>query len=588
MPATAGSPDTLVLILLVVSSLALVSVFGARNQAQAMDSAAVMLGVAGLIACIALVVRPLEGLAGVSRLAMAWGAFLAWGLVSTVFSGRVWASLVGEVTGLLGWLTLAAFTAVALAAASRPLAVRRLLAVAAPVIVFAQTAATLVQLAMSANPRGSLPNSTYLGEAVLLLLPFTLNEDSGGFDLRRRDRYALAASAVVVLAAAGSRVAAAVALAWFLWVLVGRSGLARRVRIAASIALIVTVTAGALVFARAEVLGSAGIETLGARPQMWRVAALAVAKRPLVGYGPDGFVAGGATVTTPDYAREHAVLVFRPGAVDPHNLLVWVAVSTGLVGLALFVWAFLELALVWRARARSGEEVASAAWAVCGVGAVLLTAPLALQVVPLLALVVGASVGGVRDQTPLARRTPARVAGAGAVVALGVASVLLAANTGTRLTLEEHGPQVSSARTGLAQAATDLWRFDPHLAHLASLHWGWAAAGDPRVAAGQPDLRAIESAVAMDARDPFVAFERARTLRFYGAPAADVEAAFLATFKRWSLFPLARAEYAVFLAQAGRVDEAREQIAIAELVGDDDPDRHRAVATARELIEAVR
>jgi hypothetical protein len=152
--------------------------------------------------------------------------------------------------------------------------------------------------------------------------------------------------------------------------------------------------------------------------------------------------------------------------------------------------------------------------------------------------------------------------------------------------LEEHGPEVSPVRASAAQAATDFWRLDPHLAHLASLPWGWAATVDPAVAAARPDLAAVERAFAVDLRDPFVALERARTLRYYGEPPETIQAAFADTLDRWSLFPVARAEFARFLAEQGRYKEAREHIAVAELVEDGDPERLSALESARELIES--
>ncbi len=572
--------DPFAVALIVFAVLGLVSLAGARVQAQAMDEGAVVLGLAGLVAAVSFV---RSGAVAVPRfrLGIAWTAFLAWALVCAALSGRVWASLVGEVTNLLGWCSLAALTAVVMAASSRATSVRGLLAFIAPIVVFGQTAATLVQLALGTTPRGSLPNSTYLGEAVLLLLPFVLEDDGGKDVIGRPQRVALAVSAVVTLAAAGSRVAAIAGVVWLVWALVTRRDVTMRFRVLVAAGLVVAVAVGGLVFARAEVLGSLGADTLGERPQMWRAVALAVAARPLLGYGPDGFVAGGVAVTTPELARREPVLVYRPGAVDPHDVLAWVAVSTGAIGLALFVWALAEIGLAWRRGTKDGVRVGPAAWAVGTTAMVLLTAPLAIQVVPLMGLVLGVSLA------PAARGSvvPASARGLSAArfagpVAVGFAALVLALNAGTRLPLEVHDAQVSPRLVRFAQAATDVWRFDPHLAHLASLHWGWVAASDRGVAATQPDLAAIERAVAVDSRDPFVALEYARTLRFYGADTATVERAFLAAFERWELYPLARAEYAILLAEAGRDAEAREQIEIAKLVEDRDADRRDAIAAA--------
>ncbi len=564
--------------LLALCVVALVVTVGARPQANAVDGALITMGLVALVAVLGLASRP-DALVPRDRLGIAWAAFLGWALLCALVSGRVWASLVGEVTSLLGLFTLVGLTLAAAAAARFGDDARRALELVAPVAVFVQIAATVAQLALGARPRGTLPNSTYLGEAIVILLPFVLAEDPGGLRLERRHRLWLAGAAVITLAAAGSRTAALAATGWFLWALVSRSGLSRALKLAAITLTVVTVALGAFTFARGEVLGTAGIETLGERPRMWRTAALAAAGRPLVGYGPDGFTAGGVAVTTPERARDGGALIFRPGSVDPHNLAVWVLVSTGVFGLGLFAWALVELVLRWRRAFRDGRDVAPGVFAVVGAVAVFLTAPAALQVLPLFGYVVGVSLrrGEERSGTGVPRTVGWVLIGAGALVALAMAG-----NAATRLALEDHGADVSPAKVGLAQAATVWWPFDAHLAHLASLHWGWTAVADPTVAMRQPDLVAIERAVELDSRDPFVSLEHARTLRFYGAPDEAVEGAFLETLRRWELFPIARAEYATFLARAGRTDEARAQLDVATLVEDPHPRFAATLQTARD------
>ena len=576
--------DAVSVALVAAAVLGLVSIAGASSEAQAMDETAIVLGVIGVVAAAALAVRP-QVLAPRSRLGIAVVAFVVWLFVAASVSGRGWSAFMGQPMSLLGWLTVAAVTLVAAAASTRGEALRRMLEAVAPFVVFAQTAATLVQLAMMAKARGSLPNSTYLGEALVLLLPFALAEESGAH-LSRTARYSLVGASIVALVASGSRVAGVVAIAWFVWVLVKRTTWAARTKTLATAGLLVAVVAAGLVFARAEVLGSAGVETLGERPQMWSAAATAVAARPLVGYGPDGFVAGGASVTTPELALTGGTIMeFRTGAVDPHSLPVWVAVSGGLVGLALFLWGAVEVALAWRARARAGEDVAPEVWAVMGAVAIFCTAPAALQVLPLFAVVLGMSLA-----RPHAERVAAggasRVAGWAVAAVLGGAALVLAANAATRMSLENHGPEVSPGRTTAAQSASDLWRFDPHLAYLASLHWGWAVASDPGLAASLPDLAAIQRAFELDGRDPFIALERARTMRFHGSPASSIDAAFLDAFERWPLYPLARAEYALFLAETARPAEAREQLRIARIAPITQEDVKRAVDEANAAITA--
>lgn len=579
--SAAAAPSTVPPMLVALSAacaLALFSTFRTEQQIDAVDAAAVVLGVAALIAAFALIPSP-DRLVPRDRLGAAWAAFLAWALACALLSGRGWSALMGEPRNLLGWFTLVALTLVTLTAARFGERSVRVLEFIAPVLLFGEIVATLVELTVGAMPRGSLPNSTYLGEAMLLLLPFVVTEHPGFLKLERRQQLMLAGAAIITLAASGARVATVAAVAWFLWTLVRRSGLGSRARLFIAFAMVAAAAVGALTFARSEVLGSTGVETLGLRPQMWKAAYHAVIAEPLLGYGPDGFVTGGIAVTTPDYARSGDAIAFLPGR-DPHNLAVWVAVSSGVVGLALFLWAAVELVLVWRSRSREGVDVAPAVFGIVTAVVVFLTAPAAIQVLPLFAFVLGASLRRAAPQDECAA-SGVRAAGWAALAVAGTLAMVMTANAATRMTLEAHSAQLSPGKVAWADAAMRLWPLDPHLAYLASLHWGWVAAADPAVAALRPDLAAIERAYQLDRKDPFVAFERARTLRFYGAPPADVEAAFLATFERWSLYPLARAEYAVLLAQAGRDAEAREQIEIAELAKDPDPQLAKALETAR-------
>jgi O-antigen ligase len=556
------------------------------DRSAATDAGAVVLGIAGAIGVVALLAGG-WGFLPRTRLGWAWTAFLGWMGVSAVVSGRIWPSLVGEATNMLGWFTFAALTAVTVAAAARGGTTRPLLERIAPFVVAVEVIVTGVQLVRAGNlgfadagliAHGTLPNSTYLGEAVLLLLPWSLLEaDKGGLQLSRSSRIALVASTVLVLAASGSRVAALVAFAWAIWMVVKGSSLSARAKTAATAGLGLASLAVAALFARAEVLGSADASALGARPQMWRHALLATLERPLTGFGPDGFVAAAAKASTVSLARtEKALNLFR-GATDPHNILAFVAVSAGIVGLALFLWFAVEFVLALRARARAGVDVAPGVWSMGGAFVLFLTAPATIHVLPLLGFVAGATLAA---RPAVETSQPRRVAGRVALSVLGLASALLFANSLTRFVFETHGPEISLRKAAASQALADAWRVDPYLYYLSSLHWGWTAKVDPGVASRQPDLIAIQRALALDSRDPFLALEYARTLEFYGASQVQVDAAFEAAFARWDLYPLARAEYATYLVRTGRLAEAKKQLAIAQLAQTDDDETSQAIAAA--------
>jgi O-antigen ligase len=582
--------DPWVVALMTAGVLGIVSHNIANTRAGGTDAGTMVLGAAGCIAVAATVALSASAYPR-TRLGWAWVAFLSWMGVAAVASGRVWSALIGEPTNLLGWTSFAAIGAVAYAVSVRGGASTPMLERLAPFIVAVEVIVAGVQLAMSGQvgfvdvgivAHGTLPNSTYLGEVLVLLLPWSLAEaDRGGLQLSRTSRIALVASTVLVLAASGSRVAALIALVWAGWMLLRRSALAARTKAFATAALAVAALLAGVVFARSEVLGSVGVSALGKRPEMWRQAFLAMLDRPLVGFGPDGFVAGAAHTTTIALAKTTSTMNLVPAGTDPHNALAFVGVSAGVVGLAVFCWLAVEFALALRARAHAGIDVSPAAWSVGGAMVLFLTAPATIHVWPLLGFVLGVSLAA----RPSTADTPARrVAGRVGLAIVGLASALLLLNTATRYAFESHGQQVSPPKAPAAQASADLWRVDPYLYYLASLHWGWAAKTDSAVAVRQPDLTAIQRAVALDPRDPFTALEHARTLAFYGAAESQVDAAFAEAFARWETYPLARAEYATYLARTGRATQAKQQLAVARLVSTDDKDTLRAIRDAQDAI----
>lgn len=576
------TPDAGAWVVVALSLLSLLSGYAAPSQAIAVERAGVLLGIAGAVGAFMLVggrrgARP-------SRVAIAWAAFLGWALIASLASGRVWSAMTGEPNNLLGFLPLVLLTALAWAANSRGEAIGRALSSAAVWVVGLESLMVVGQLAAGDAPAGTLPNSTYLGQAIVVLLPFACAD-------RWRPRWMsqarcdiLGAAAVAILAASGSRVAAVVAAVWLVWRYLRAHPAGGLRRAAAVVGVVALVVASALAFARVEALGSAGIATLGERPTMLRTAVRATLERPLTGFGPDGFLAGGAAVTTPELARSADVLVFSPGAVDPHNLIAWVAVSTGIVGLVLFAWALFELTSAWR-QAADRRAFAPAIWSVMGALVIFMTAPAAVQVLPVLALSLGVSMGAAFAGRIEARGTVGRILFVSAAALVAVVGLALVADLAGRMAIEQHGADVSTRKLGTVEAVSAAFPFDPHVAHLASLHYGWASAADPAVAATQPDLAAIERATRLDHRDPFIALEAARTRRFYRAPDAEVEAAFEEALRRWPLYPLARAEYAIFLAQRGRDEEARSQLDVATLVEPGrDAELANAIAQARDLI----
>lgn len=572
-------------VLVVAALVGLVASFGTRGQAQAVDLAAAWLGVAGLLGSAATwSVWRTRGVPVPSRLAVSVGSFVLWLLAASVLSGRGWSAFAGETTSGLGWLSVAALVAVALggwvsAEHSALLAGRY-----AWLVVLGESLALFLQRATGADlVAGTLPNSTYFGEAILLLLPWTLSDEPSGRGLARWRQEGVSLLAVTALAASGARVAAVAGAVWLVWAAGRRLNGGRRLRLAVAAVVMVAVVAAGLVFAADEVLGSAGVNAAGKRPQMWAAAVVAVAARPALGWGADGFLAGGAATVSRQLTR--AGLVFGPGSTDPHNLLVWVAVSAGLVGLALFCWLAVEVVLAWRHRPRPAYRGPAVSGVVMFLF-VLLTAPAAVQVLPLFGLMLGISLGGA--QAPPVAAGARKVSMLVGSAVLAVASFVLAANMLTRAPLETPGPDASVKVAPISLAVTRVWPFDAHLAYLASLHTGFAVVASPGLVAEGVDLAQAQRAADLDARNPFYALELARTRRFYRQPAADVDTAFRETLRRYPALPLAHAEYAASLASAGRRAEALRQIELAEALDAGDPQVQAALDSARKALDAPR
>lgn len=562
------------------SSGLVVSVLG-RSPAAAVDAAAVAVGIAGVIGALGVLNRREACTLPGCSVIWPWLALLGWALVCGLASGRGWSAFVGQPTNLYGWLTLAALTSVAWAAVVMSEDIWRVLGAVAPAIVVIELVVAASQAVNGETIHGTLPNSTYLGELVALLVPFVAV---------RRDIVppwvsdALAFGSAVVVAASGSRVATVAVAVWLVAERIARLAKTARKRVLCTIGVIGALLLGAFGFARSEVLGTFSRAAWGERPLMWGDAWLATLARPIVGYGPDGFVAGGASVSTVERMRQGQVLAYRlHGAVDPHSVLAWVAVSTGFVGVVLFAWFAIQVAREWWARRPLPEPQRAAVWAVCMASAVFLTAPAALQIAPLVALTVGLSLGGARSRHAI-RSRGARRAGSWLLLILGLASVMLASSMSLRLPLEDpseaRSPRVAAAALRVARAA----RIDPYLWYLASQHAGWAIRAGTLSAVDSPDLRAAVQASAYDRRDPFFALEVARTLAFYGASAREVDAAYAEVFRRWPAFPLAHAERAYWLARSGRLREAEQEISLARLFSGEDAELAAALRTAEEAL----
>jgi hypothetical protein len=173
------------------------------------------------------------------------------------------------------------------------------------------------------------------------------------------------------------------------------------------------------------------------------------------------------------------------------------------------------------------------------------------------------------------------------LIALGVAAFTLALNSLSRAPLEVANQDRSPRLAATALRVAALWPADAHLAYLSSLHSGWAGQADPLGGWQERDLAALDRAVRMDRRNPVYALERALAIQHYGGAPGAIEAAYAEAFERYPAYPPARAEYALYLAQTGRIDEARAQLDAIAGITDADPARIAAVEAAEAAIAAA-
>lgn len=565
-PRSAGSAsaDPLVLFLAAVALGTPLVSFAADSQILAVDLSAGFVAIAAAVAGAWLLARGTIVWPS-SRVGYAWAAFLAWTFLGAILSGRFLGAFMGQPGSHLGWAILVATTLLVVAARSASAPVRATLMQWAPVYVLAQAVAVFIELGLGQMPRGSLPNSTYLGEMLLLLLPLSVDPEAA--DEKQPWRaIALPLVMIAALAASGSRVATVFATVWAIWTF----GVSRRFgkmfrRWAVAVVVMVVVAAG-LFFARGEILGSTSSSTFGARPAMLHMAVAATKARPIVGWGLEGFSTGGAAVSTRELVASGPVAPVKQGySGDPHNIVANLVVASGLVGLALFAWFALEMVLVWVRRAKSGRGDAASVWAIAGLFVILLTAPLTSHVLPALALVIGFSMGPAEKG---ANSDLGRAVGRALTVGAVLVSAILGVNRFSHAPFDEYSPKTTPQVAAACQRAADLWRVDAQLYFLASMNWGFAAQTDSALLSSRYDLAAIQRASALDPTEPFYQLELARTLKYYRESAATVDAAFAETFERYPLFPTAHADYAKYLAEQGRYAEAKKQVAEAKLIAD--------------------
>jgi O-antigen ligase len=373
---------------------------------------------------LSVVARVLTG--PLRRPALLATSFLVWALVATAAAPNPTVAFWGRYSLGTGWVFVAALVgAWTLGAAARPGAaslIERAILAACLVnaaVAFLQQLFNLSALQLGlyqGRSPGLFGNPVYLAELLAGGLWLTLCRFG-------RVRWAWAGIVFVAGAVAltGSRfglglavLAAAAAIRRLGW----RPGLVAAGLVAVGLALGTAVGAAGPGGAGATSVDRAGQAPVsGVRPRLdtWASAVPAVGQRPLVGWGPSGFLAATTPRRTLAVAREEgADQIFG----DAHNLLVEYAVTTGIPGLGLLV-AWLVTAFAATRRRDGWPPLAGfAAFTL----ALSLVEPLYVGVTPIAVLALGAAAASVAVESKA--RTNKTLMGVLAMVGVVTAAVL--------------------------------------------------------------------------------------------------------------------------------------------------------------------
>lgn len=435
-------------------------------------------------------------------------------------------SLVGAPGSGLGAGSVAALVVLALSAAWLAPRVRSAVVFAAPWVISGQAALTLWQLVTKAVPHGTFSNATYLSMALVTLLPPALAPVVDGERLRLDRgavaRMAVAAAAVIVLGLSGARVGTLVALVAVAWTLTpslrAMSRGDRRVVPAIAGAVALTVAAGSLVLSR--VFGGAGLaEQLGTRPEMWSGSLKLLAMRPVLGWGPDGFHAAIGRVASVAMMTKEGSGGYGFGQLptDPHDIVLAILVSLGVVGVTALAWLAFAAFRTWVSERGSAGRLSWPAVSTILFAVTALMAPATLQNLPLAALVAGASVplGYLRADAASGKRTLLMTAGASAAwltrTVTVLAALVAAASAITHLWIGSTAQSATVATSLRARDAATVWQLDPFLYFEESLRWSLTAAGGTSSAL-PPSLDAARRALVLSPADPFYRTQYAYTL----------------------------------------------------------------------------
>lgn len=371
--------------------------------------------------------------------------------------------------------------------------------------------------------RSTLGNGSSLGVFLLMATPLAVAAARRETGTWRTAAWATSAAGLVTLALTLSRGAwfgALVALC--VWLLAeGRTWEPARRRRIIALATACAVTAVALTTlavpnasSRLAALANPTSGTVGWRLAVWPKAAQLAAQRPLLGYGPASF----AAAFTP---QRTAAMVGGEGDSqvldDPHNILLSAALGGGaLAAIALVTLLGAAIASPWKSGGSSVVDLALLSAALAGGLSALSFHFMTLDTAPLMAVLIGATVGSyepVPEREPAPRRRLAQLTGVAIALcaALGCVAAfgLLVADRDIGVAFALPATADMARTDALFSSASRLAPWEPAVdwARMRVLSRRCSATRDPAAAAAIP--AAAQSTLTRLAGDPLATAQAA-------------------------------------------------------------------------------
>lgn len=526
---------------------------------------AALLSVAGVMALVR------DKSPALTEISIAALAFLGVALLSSILSKRFFASLTGTSGAMMGLFSIFAIALVSYFAYLHAEELLSLLTRFAPLLATPMLIAAFIAdmriaakgVHMDAAHLG-FANSSELGLFFLLLLPFVLSSSEPLFKEFKAEKYlriGIALTVLYTLFYLETRFALILGIFVFLIYLMSLTQIKPRLRnnlIGGGAALGLV---GLVVLAYLEMTDIIKTAYLSIRPQLWNVALSAAAKNPILGFGADGYREAFMSLPKDPNWWGGPPHIIVEGTSDPHNILVLVLVSFGVLGLlallALVVFVLIRLYRNGRfERAFAPEIIAAIASSV-----VLLTMPTTLNLLPLVVLMWAIALGINQTKAKPLFLVESEKITRSLMLVFGLVTLLFGLYVGVvRLTL---GPVefYNPAPYPKAELAHRLLPFDPYLnTQLNNAYFKDMQNTNQREALSKAfEDRQSWRALSADKRDPYLVLSFAQTYMVRGDNHSAKELLGDA-LKRYPDFPDASARLAEIYLSEANFDAARAAI----------------------------